>query len=466
MKKIISCFLSCILLLQTLVYSQTMYPTRQKVEDIYNKVYDRVNTSPALKKFKNNEEITPIIAMSAIANVVVTFYTPQELEHWLTEFGIEKDVHAPVYEILEEAYNTLKIEREMNVIGLESRIKVAEESIQLIKQATESDPNILRYYYDYRIALIKKQESNKLGINISENIRISLSQFEMACQKAKITPAQFIQAFKNCEEILYPTQKQLQTDLLVQFVNKLSTYAGHYDISLLMEETMEAADALSEEESIDFLIEENNKRSAQYSKEYFEAKRLFETEKSRLEKLMADYRAGKEVTMREVGDLTAKVEDLGIKYSRALGRSYGFENWPDIWEFGKNGSLFVGVLALFGAAQHLMKVSDIKANISNRNQAEFALQDALEDNKNNLYAFLEQLPNKTRNDALAYISENHFDEFQNQTDNLLYALAVLEKSSLNATHKNQKDIEQQVNNQFDKTYKNTEKKIKHDALNM
>ncbi|MBQ2312811.1 MAG: hypothetical protein II183_01455, partial [Elusimicrobiaceae bacterium] len=104
--------------------------------------------------------------------------------------------------------------------------------------------------------------------------------------------------------------------------------------------------------------------------------------------------------------------------------------------------------------------------ISNRNQAEFALQDALEDNKNNLYAFIEKLPENTRNTAFNYIAENYYDDFQNQTDNLLYALAVLEKSSLNTTHKNQKNIEQKINTQLDKTYKNTEKKIKQDALNM
>ena len=467
MKKILSCFLSCILLLQTSLYSQTMHPTKQQVENIYNKVYDRVNTSPALKKFKNNEKITPVIAMSAIADVVVDFDTPEKLQYWLNEFNIEKDVHTPVYELLEEAHNTLKIEHEMNVIGLENRIKVAKESNKLIQQAKESDPNILRYYYKYRAALIKKQELNKLSINkISKDIEISLAQFEVACQKAKITPAQFVQAFKNCEEILYPTQNKPQTDLLVQFVNKLSFYAGNYDAVSIIEKTMSEIESMPLEKSISFAVESEGSLSEKYTKEYLDAKNLFETENGRLKKLIADYHAGKKVTIREVGELTTKVEDLGIKYFRALGRLHGFENWPDIWQFGKNGSLFIGILALFGVAQHLMKVQDIKNYSAARNFDEFALQDAIDDNKNYLFGFLEQLPDKERNTAFAYIAENYFDDFQNQTKNLLYTLAVLEKPDLNNFYGNNQNIEQKTSDKFDKVYKNTETKIRHAGLNI
>ena len=466
MEKIISCFLSFLLLIQTSVYSQVIKPTKGQVAEIYNKVASRINSAPVLKDFNANGKITPIVAMSAAASVIVKFDTPEELASWLLKLGIDKDPNAPVYDLLEEAYAALSVEREINIIALENRVKVGGKSIELIMKAKEADPNIIQYYLTYQDALTTKQELNKLGIDgLSSEAKIALSQFEMACSRAKITPSQFIQAYNNCREILTTSsERPIKEDLLLQLVNRLSAYAGNYDVSSIIEKEIIELDALPLEESIEATIQAEELRGIKYSQEYVDAKRLFDEARAQFEQRVKDYRAGNEVSVRELADLKARVDDLGIKYFRAAGRLETYQKWPDGRRFAENGGLFIGVLALFAIAGNIMKAKDIGTHMSNRTHIGFLLQDILEDNKNNLYALIEQLPNDTRDAAFAYIAENYFDDFQIQTENLLLALATLERSSSPAS--NSEHIQQQFDANFNQSYRNSERQVQQIILNM
>ncbi|MBO7604929.1 MAG: hypothetical protein J6S61_00485 [Elusimicrobiaceae bacterium] len=459
MKKIISCVLSGIMLMQTFAYSQTVNPTKQQVADIYNEVSSKINSAPALKKFKGDDKITPIIAMSAIANIVVKFDTPEELASLLKYFGIEKGVHAPVYELLEEAENTFKVEHEFRMIGQEYNSPIYKESIKLFENISESQPEIINYYLDYQEA----RDLAGLGIRTSSDVQVLRSRLETACQKMGITSEEVINAFDNIENIIRSDFKiSSKQNLLVEFINKLSRHAGYYDIDLKMNELASKMDALPVEEDIDLMIKEREKIKA----EYLKADHLFDAEKEQFERIKEAQRITGKTDVKEIYDSYSRLYKRGVKYFRALGRFECFEHWP-IRKFAQNGALFAGVLALFSIGKNIKKANNIKTNMSNRNQAQFALQNALEENKYNLYAFLEQLPDNAQDAAFEYIAEDYFDDFQNQTKNILYALAVLETpSSKKASTDNQKEIRQQVDKQFDIFYNNADKKFKQVPLNI
>ncbi|MBO7604930.1 MAG: hypothetical protein J6S61_00490 [Elusimicrobiaceae bacterium] len=162
--------------------------------------------------------------------------------------------------------------------------------------------------------------------------------------------------------------------------------------------------------------------------------------------------------------MESKVDDLGIECSKAAGKLEAYNKWPLVTKFTENGGLFVATIALFSLADHLIKVNDIKTSMASKNKAGFALLDTIDDNRNNLYALLEQLPDNMKDVAFNHIAENYFDDFQNQTKNVLYALAILEKPSLlNYTPENN---QQKVSDKFDKLYQNAERELEQSVLNI
>ena len=161
------------------------------------------------------------------------------------------------------------------------------------------------------------------------------------------------------------------------------------------------------------------------------------------------------------------VRNIELKHLEAEGKMIPTQTLSEgkiLSKFTESGALALSILALFDIARHFIKVENIKAYSSGKNQRELALLDAIEENKSHLFAFLEQLPDNERNTAFAYIAENYFDDFQNQTQNLLYALAVLENKGLPGYAP--ENIQQKVSDKFDQSYLNMEKKLQQIDLNI
>lgn len=464
MKKIVSCFLSCVLLLQTLAYSQTVRPTKQQVENIYNKVLARVNSATVLKDFKDDKEITPLLSLAVVASAI-KINTQEDMAYWLEQFEIPITADAPVVDIYDKVYSQLKIDRFANNLITESADNTYYEAAQLLNHISMEDPTVIENCVEY-LEIIKElniaEEAQKIGIQravryTQSDLEIAATSFAESCAKAEVNPVTVINAYANytrlpdlLESVSYDEK------LLTDFTRQLSVLKGRY---LALSELMSTED----EKEIMAIVEK-------YGQNYNATQKTYLKQLKGLDKYFKQAESRNDpVLMKLLKQRIDFVEDINLRHLENEGRMIttdAFYSGKITPTFTRTGVFALSMLALFDIAQHLMKVQNIKNYSAARNFDEFALQDALEDNKNNLYAFIEKLPENTRNTAFNYIAENYYDDFQNQTDNLLYALAVLEKSSLNTTHKNQKNIEQQVNNQLDKTYKNTEKKIKQDALNM
>ncbi|MBO4707223.1 MAG: hypothetical protein J5594_01525 [Elusimicrobiaceae bacterium] len=408
--------------------------------------------------------MTPILALSVVA-AGVKINSKEELATLLEKFNIPVEPEASILDLHREVYLELKKTRLADDMAIDHMDKIQQESLDFLNRALTEDINIVDYCESYlRINQSMTVAEELQNLSIDANTEYTLADFtdakflfEQSCKRAKVNPHEVIIAYNNLTQLPELTESIYADEhLLTEFTRQLSVYKGNF---VALNEIRNTNNRKDMERLVTKYIIEHRESQKNYLKGKQKLEKLFE---------QLDYNANP-VLYNQITTFQRQVEDMNLKNLENEGRMQTVNKLcagKEINTFTKSGALFLGVLALIDITQHLIKVNDIKSYTVNRNRQELALIDAIEENNNNLFAFLEQLPDKLRNTAFSYIAENHFDDFQNQTKDLLYALAVLEKSSLNTTHKNQKNIEQQVNIQFDKIYKNTEKKIKQDALNI
>ena len=476
MKKIINCFLSCILLIQTTAYSQVIYPTGRNVEETYNKVYALVNSSAALKDFSSDNQITPILAMSSFA-AAIKFNTPEELAYLLKKFDIDADPHASITELYDKAYEALKKMRLSYSSELEELSKEQLKYYRIIDRVKQVEPNVFEYYRKSQKDLLTKEELVKLGKNdFSTSIKYNNVLFQRACRNARFAPEVVADAYNYFLQLKKQSVLEIQSKdkLLITFAHELGYYEGDFEASSEMKDKMVRyvekgplgqIDENKINHEIDALVREAEEIGNKYNQEYSDLKSLYKEQKEQLKELKTRFTQGdKGVTISQIKRLESKVDDLGIECSKAAGKLEAYNKWPLVTKFTENGGLFVATIALFSLADHLIKVNDIKTSMASKNKAGFALLDTIDDNRNNLYALLEQLPDNMKDVAFNHIAENYFDDFQNQTKNVLYALAILEKPSLlNYTPENN---QQKVSDKFDKLYQNAERELEQSVLNI
>ena len=236
MKQIIGCFLSFILLLQTTVYSQTMYPTKQQVAEIYQKVYNRVNSSNIFKDFSSDNQITPLLALEIIASDV-QIKNQQDLADWLQKFDIPIRPDASVVDIYNEVYSRFQTERFANDIGIESIDKQYHDAAVFLNMINKKDPTILPNCDEY-LRTIKEldieYEAENLGIEQAsacterylENIE---NLFAESCKRVNVNPIVVINAYVNYTQIPDLVQSTVdEENLLSNFTRKLSVLKGWY----------------------------------------------------------------------------------------------------------------------------------------------------------------------------------------------------------------------------------------------
>ncbi len=464
MKKVINCFLSCVLLLQTLVYSQTMHPTKQQVENIYNKVYDRANSIPVLKEFKDDNKITTLLALEAITTGI-KINTKEDMAYWLQRFEIPITADAPIIDIYDKVYSQLKIDRFANNLLTESVDNTYYEAAQLLNNINMEDPAVIENCVEY-LEIIKElniaEEAQKIGIEhaskyIAQDLEIAGNLFAKSCARINVNPVTVINAYANYSQLPELIQSvSYEEKLLTDFTRQLSVLEGRY---IALSELM-ATDG--DESAVDAIIK-------RYKRDYKATRKEYLKQLENLNKYWKTIEnTDNSFTMKMFKQRQDFVEDLNLKYLRNEGRListdelYTGKITP---AFTKEGVFALSVLALFEIAQHFIKAKDIESYSSTMDYNNLALKDALEENHKHLYAFLEQLPDRERNAAFEYIAEDYFDNFQNQTDNLLYALAVLEGPSLNNVSGNLQKTQQTASDKFDKIYPNIEKTFKQNVFN-
>ena len=462
MKRIISCFLSCILLLQMSAHSQTIRPTKQKVADIYNKIYTKANSTPTLKDFKYEDDITPLFALSAIA-AGVKINTKSDMAYWLKQFNIPISADASILDIYDEVYSQLVIDRFANNVITESVDNTYYESAMLLNQINMQDPAVVENCMEY-LDIIKDlniaEESQKIGIEYTNkytnvDLEIAKRSFAESCSRIKVNPVTVINAYGNYSQL--PDMLQLLTEdekLLRDFTRELSVLKGRY---LALNELM----TIDEGE-----IERTVKK---YQEDYKITQKNYAKQLKNLGKYFKKIEnADNTFVMKIFKQRQDFVEDINLKRLENEGKlitADAFYNGTIVPTFTKTGIFALSFLALFDIAQRFVKEKNIKSYSSARNHNEMALQDAIDDNKNHLFAFLEQLPDKERNTAFAYIAENYYDNFKNQTENLLFALAVLEGPSLNNVSVDHQKVQQTASDKFDKIYPNVEQNFKQNVFN-
>ena len=461
MKKIVSYFLSCLLLLQTLAFSQTTYPVKQQVEDIYTKVSERVNSSPVLKDFKGNK-ITPMLALSVVA-AGIQITTKEELVALLEQFNIGASPNSSVLDLYDATYAELKRTRVANDVAIDYMDRVYGESREFIAQAVAEEPNIVNYYESFLNIdqdLIAEKELQKLNIEgfskyTATDLENARYLFENSCRRAKVNPQRFASAYKNFKHLPDITKAMFaDEELLTKLTRQFSVYRGSFL-------TLRDVSQIETQEDFIALIK-------RYAKEFSETERAYFEQSQKLEELMKQVAASEDpVFCKQVTRFQNKVEDLNIRNLENNAKMSTLEavaTGRRVRQFTKNGGLFVGIMALFSITQNLIKAHDVRTYMASRNQEELILQDILEENKDNLFAFLEQLPDNTKDITFNYIAENYFDNFQNQTKNLLFALTVLERTSQGSCY--MENPQQKVTEQFDRSYQNTQRKMQQNSLNI
>ena len=441
-------------------YSQTMYPTKQKVADIYDEVSSKINSAPALKKFRDNDKITPLLALEIIA-AGVKINSQEDMAYWLERFDIPISTDASVVDIYDAVYYKLKTERFANNILTETMDNKLYDAAVFLDQISKEDPSIIENCEEY-LEIIKDldafAESQEIGGQYTEtDLEIVKNVFAESCQRINVNPVTVINAYANYTRLPELAESlNSEENLLTNFTRQLSVLKGRY---LALYELMSTK---GDEKAVSKILK-------RYEKDYKATQKNHAKQVQALEKYWNKIQNNENpFAMKIFKQRTDFVEDLNLKFLENEGRKITTDalyKGKIVPMFTESGAIALTVLALFDAVQHLMKVQDIKAYSAARNLDALALQDALEENKYNLYAFLEQLPDKAKDAAFEYIAEDYFDNFQNQTGDLLLALEALEKSSLNNVPETKQEMEQKVSDKFDKIYPNTEKSFKQNIFN-
>ena len=392
------------------------------------------------------------MALSAVA-AGVQINTKEELVALLEKFNIPVKPEASILDLHREVYLELRKTRLADDVAIDHMDKIQQESLDFINRLLAEDMNIADYCESYlRInqSLMVAEELQNLSIDASTEYTIADLKdaqilFEESCKRVKVNPQEVIIAYNNLTQLPELTQSMYADEhLLTEFTRQLSVYKGNFVALNEINNTTTRKD-------MEALL-------TRYSREYLESQRNYLKGSQKLDKLFEQLDYNEDPLLyKKITIFQRKVEDMNLRNLENEGRMQTVNDLcagKKINTFAKNGALFFGVLALVATMQHLIKVNDIKSYTINRNRQELALQDAIEENRNNLFALLEQLPDKARNAAFSYIAENYFDDFQNQTENLLYALAVLEKSS-SATLTSE-NIQQKIDIELNKYYQNTD----------
>ena len=454
MKRIISCILSCLLLLQNFVYAQALYPTKQQVENIYTKVNNRANTSKNLKKIIENKDISPLFAVAIFAGGV-DIRNMEHLMSLLEHYDINAypgDHILKLYDATVKRYDEYCVADEVFCDYADYLYNNAEK---FMIKVMEKEPGIIDYYEDYLKAQNNKiinQEIKILGIKGLPIVSYETSGnakllFEQSCASANITPKQFIDAYNNLTQLGTIVKNVAEDESnLLKLARQLSVERGRYLTALdfeLIKYERNRSKALNE------LI-------TKYSKNYNQASETYFKGVERAELLYRNLQNNNALT-RELSRVQYKLTKLELEYLGCDAQNRTLENLlkgGEVKGFAPHGGLSFAVIAsLFLLTNNWMKTHNMAQYIDEQTQTDTDLQAVIENNQGNLFALLETLPAKQRSAAFNYIAEGYYPQFTEQTRQVLLTLAILDN---NDTESQNKSIGQAIELQFDKYYKSAE----------
>ena len=451
MKKILSLTLSFLLVSQNVLYAQSV-PNYKNVEEVFNKVSQRVNSS-FLNQIAEENQTTPLTILAAVSSAF-TIETKADFAAFLKKMKIKADPSASVIDLSEAALSRLKELRTIDRTAVDYLAKTKAEAIYKLSEAYTLEPRLAEIFDEYVEAekhskIIK--EFNKLnmkGVTISRqspNLNVAKKNFYDICNKVGMTPKEVISYYKNMTQIPEVMQKIMDDYiLLMDLTADLFAYRGEY-------EALKEIESLYEVEGVTDLSDILYK----YTKNLREAEKIYYEVLDKIPPEEILFENPVMMSSAEIDELRYRAEDLHFKYVHNASKLETLQK--EIYEeagvfnkFTKKGGLFIGIIALFALTDKIIKDNDIKQNVISNNKVQEDLQDFLSDNFLNLFPILELLPEKEQKFAFNFIAENYYDTFINQAGNLLFSLSILEKSaSKDADDK----ITKELDRQFDKNYK-------------
>ena len=454
MKKVFTLTLSFILCFQHIIAAQTFYPTAKDVEIIYNKIAEKVNSLSSLKQIAKDTNTTPLVVLSAIAPSV-SINTKKKFAAFLKELHINVKPDASILDISEAAYRELINQRKAGEVLLNHFGEVYEKAEKLITDAANLEPQILKHCEDYLDVFqkdmiqkeLKKLNIQNLGVRLEKlNLNEITDRFIETCDKAGVEVFDFLQAYSNITQLPQESANLItQEKYLTNVVEDFFAYRGEYLALKDIEAAMGSSKKLAE------LAERYYNEAYNLEYEYSEAldKAAFYLEKQEAQPIESNY---KKMLYSQY-----KAEDLGIKYIESEAKKQTIDNFflgKSLPQFTKKGGLFIGIIGVFVLADKIIATEKLKKQQTMKIQNVNNLQDMLADNKDNLYAVLELLPVE-RKTVFNYIAESYFPDFEEQTNNLLFALALIEDKEESLHQKAEQKIKQNIDN----SYKAAEQKL-------
>ena len=464
MKKIFSLTLSLLFFTQSSLFAQTFFPTANDVASVYNKINERAGSLPSLKKIADDTHTTPIIALASITSATdMIIDNKNKFGAFLKEWHIPVEPDASILDISEASFQELRRRRVADGALVSHFDEIYEKAEKLVLDASELEPRIIEQCEDYLKAYqesiiqkeLKKMKIQNLGVRLEEvHLKEVTDRFVATCERAGVEVGDFIRAYNNLTQLKTKTSDLvLEEQYFNAVVEDFFAYRGEYIAS-------KEIDAMRGDGKKLFELTER------YYKEAYEAELAHSNALDLADYWLKENEANPIMeNYQKMMSAQYRADDMGFKYAESRAKKETIDKYflgKPLIEFTKKGGLFIGILGAIYLAEEYMKNIATKRQVGVRNNNDNMLKDMLADNSNNLFQFIEILPEKAKESAFTYIAENYYDEFSTQATNLIFSLAMLEKvnnqeSSLPT--ETDTEVNQEFEQYFDKNYKIVEEQI-------